>query len=657
MKILYLVEKASPASLRAILVTAVLAAAPAHPASLETYGRLPALEDVVISPDGTRVAFVRTLGADRVVAVSSLATGKKLGVLTVGAVKLRGIAWADNRWLMIESSTTGTPYGWKNWFREWYQLSVYEAESNTGYAVPSKRFADREHLLPVVTGKVMVRSVSGHTMLFVPGLTVSSTARAALLRVDLQGDGEKLVAQSAPSQHATHTWLVDAGGDVAAEQDYEEGSQRWATSTSRAGTLHEIASGHEAFSPPQLLGFGPEPDTLLIQFSDGGDQVWRLLSMRDGTIGPPMAERRQLEAPIEDQDHRMIGGAHLADDIQYVFFDPKMQERWDAIVRAFPGEHLRLTSWTASLTGAVVLVEGARDGYGYELVDMSTHTATPLGEVYEGLGAPLAVRGFTYPAADGLTVPAYLTLPHNANLKNLPLIVLPHGGPALRDTALFDWWSQALAAQGYAVLRPNYRGSTVSARYLAQGYGQWGRKMQTDLSDGVRFLAKKGIVDPQRVCIVGGSYGGYAALAGVTLEQGVYRCAVSVAGFSDLHLMLQRVNEKHGASEKRGGDVLEQRDWDRFLGVNGPSDPALDPISPIRHVDAVTVPVLLIHGRDDTVVPFEQSERMYDALRKASKQVELVALKNEDHWLSRGDTRLQMLQACVTFLRAHNPPD
>jgi dipeptidyl aminopeptidase/acylaminoacyl peptidase len=250
--------------------------------------------------------------------------------------------------------------------------------------------------------------------------------------------------------------------------------------------------------------------------------------MRDGTIGPPMAERRQLEAPIEDQDHRMIGGAHLADDIQYVFFDPKMQERWDAIVRAFPGEHLRLTSWTASLTEAVVLVEGARDGYGYELVDMSTHTATPLGELYEGLGAPLAVRRFTYTAADGLTVPAYLTLPQNANLKNLPLIVLPHGGPALRDTALFDWWSQALAAQGYAVLRPNYRGSTVSARYVAQGYGQWGRKMQSDLSDGVRYLAKTGIVDPQRVCIVGGSYGGYAALAGVTLEQGVYRCAVSV---------------------------------------------------------------------------------------------------------------------------------
>ena len=118
--------------------------------------------------------------------------------------------------------------------------------------------------------------------------------------------------------------------------------------------------------------------------------------------------------------------------------------------------------------------------------------------------------------------------------------------------------------------------------------------MQTDLSDGVRFFAKQGVVDPARVCIVGASYGGYAALAGVTLDPGVYRCAVSVAGISDLRRKLQWVNEKHWDSNN-----LEQRFWDRFLGVTGPDDPVLEQISPIRHIDGVKVPVLLIHGRDD----------------------------------------------------------
>jgi dipeptidyl aminopeptidase/acylaminoacyl peptidase len=176
--------------------------------------------------------------------------------------------------------------------------------------------------------------------------------------------------------------------------------------------------------------------------------------------------------------------------------------------------------------------------------------------------------------------------------------------------------------------------------------------MQTDLSDGVRYLVKEGIADPARVCIVGASYGGYAALAGVTLDAGVYRCAVSVAGISDLKAFLRWVNEGHLARNNR-----EQRYWDRFIGVSGPGDPLLEKISPIRRVESVSVPVLLIHGKDDTVVPYDQSDDMYDALRHAGKTVEFVKLKQEDHWLSRGETRLQMLQATVAFLRKHNPPD
>ena len=176
--------------------------------------------------------------------------------------------------------------------------------------------------------------------------------------------------------------------------------------------------------------------------------------------------------------------------------------------------------------------------------------------------------------------------------------------------------------------------------------------MQTDLSDGVRFLAKEGLADPRRVCIVGASYGGYAALAGVSLDPGVYRCAVSVAGLSDLKRMLGWVNLKNWSSRS-----YEQRYWDRFMGVTGPGDPVLSKISPIDHVDTINVPVLLIHGRDDTVVPFEQSEVMFKALRHAQKPVELVVLDHEDHWLSRSETRLQMLKSTVAFLRAHNPPD
>ncbi len=230
-----------------------------------------------------------------------------------------------------------------------------------------------------------------------------------------------------------------------------------------------------------------------------------------------------------------------------------------------------------------------------------------------------------------------------------PLIVLPHGGPAARDEPGFDWWAQAMASRGYAVLQINYRGSNgYGWKFLSAGFGQFGRKMQTDLSDGVRYLAAQGKIDPKRVCIVGASYGGYAALAGATLDPGVYHCAVSVAGISDLSRMV--------SSQGAGSDELSKRYWLRFMGVEKAGDPVLDEISPIRHIDNVTIPILLIHGKDDTVVDYAQSQIMYDALKKAGKPVEFVTLAHEDHWLSTGATRLQMLEATMAFLAKNNPP-
>jgi dipeptidyl aminopeptidase/acylaminoacyl peptidase len=298
-----------------------------------------------------------------------------------------------------------------------------------------------------------------------------------------------------------------------------------------------------------------------------------------------------------------------------------------------------------------VRVFGEKDGYVYALFDWYTHQSIILGPVYRNV-VPAPVRRLNYQAADGLTIPAFLTLPRGAAEKNLPLIVMPHGGPAVADTLDFDWWAQALAAQGYAVLQSNYRGSQLSQRFVAAGFGECGRKMQTDLSDGVRYLAHEGIIDPRRVCIVGASYGGYAALAGATLDASVYRCAVSVAGISDLKRFLKWTD-----SRADHDDSLTQRYWDRFMGVHSPNDPSLNAISPIEHVNAVSGPVLLIHGRDDTVVPYEQSDVMADALKHAGKSVELVTLKHEDHWLSRSATRQQMLDAAVAFLQKNNPAD
>ena len=637
-------------------LTAIGASRPAAAASpLEVYGRLPHIEDLALSPDGTRVAFVRTEGDERFVAVVNLDTGFLVGKVHAGDQKLRDIEWADDRHLLIETSVTDVPHGAifaGNGIGEFFQLQVYEPATGKVFMVPRPNLGGDLMLMNILIGEVTVRRVKDHAVLFVPAVRIASAmSSAVLIAVNLDTQGIRPVAQARVNHW---NWTVDGDGEVVAEETYEQRSGRWSILVRRSGAMQEAAAGVGLIDVPNVRGLGPTPGTLLVESLEGHEHVWRLLSLKDGSLGEPLAERRTLVDPIEDRTTgRMIGGVQAGDTAEPVFFDPGVEQSWKTAVRAFPDERVDLVSASATYRRMIVRVEGRRDGYVYELVDLGTHRAEALGDVYEGIHEPHEVRRITYAAADGLEIPAYLTLPRGKQEQHLPLIVLPHGGPAARDALDFNWWAQALADQGYAVLQPNYRGSAIGRAFLERGFGEWGRKMQTDLSDGVRFLSTQGIVDPARVCIVGGSYGGYAALAGVSLDPGVYRCAVSVAGLSDLHRMLVWVNDRQHASSAN----FEQRYWDRFMGLSGPDDPAADAISPVKHLDAINVPVLLIHGKDDTVVPFEQSQEMYAALHDAHKDVELVALAGEDHWLSRSATRLKMLESSVAFLRAHNPPD
>ena len=629
----------------ALLLAALFNSPAGRTVPLEVYGRLPAIEDVALSPDGSRMAYIRTSGDVRGLVIISLADKKLLGGLRLGSTKLRGIGWADDDHLMLVTSATASPIGLAGPQFEWRTMQVYDVAKHRAIPVPNP-YSAGIRMMNVISGPAMVRHVDGHTILFVTGVYLTDRTLPALFRIDLQTGTQTLVRAGTAT---THNWLVDEAGEFSVEEDYDQEKQRWWLFGRRAGRLEEIASGHEGIDYPVMIGYGPQSDTLIMQSIESGEQIWRLLSMKDGTLGQPMAERKTLSGPIEDGvTHRMIGGVVIDDSsLHYVFFDHKTQVDWDSIVRAFNKDRVALVSASQDFKKLVVAVDGAEFGYLYELIDMNTLKGESVGDIYEGVTEPLEVRRITYEAADGLKIPAYLTLPPKKAPKNLPLIVFPHGGPAMADRGGFDWWAQAMADQGYAVLQPNFRGSDLNTTFLAAGYGEFSRKMQTDLSDGVRYLVKEGIADPARVCIVGASYGGYAALAGAALDTGVYRCAVSVAGLSDLKRMLGRGND----------ESRTQRYWDRYMGVTGPDDPKLDEISPIKHVAAINIPILLIHGKDDTVVPFEQSQIMADALKKAGKPYDFVVLTHEDHWLSHGDTRLQMLQTTMDFLAKNNPAE
>jgi dipeptidyl aminopeptidase/acylaminoacyl peptidase len=356
-----------------------------------------------------------------------------------------------------------------------------------------------------------------------------------------------------------------------------------------------------------------------------------------------------IEDYLHDPTTGLLVGITVAGDTPgQEFYDPVLRAKQAAFRKAL-GASTRILSWSADFKRLVLFTQGDGDAGTYWLAD--GRTVKPYGYAYPEL--PDANVGPTsvvaYKAADGLEIHGVLTLPPGRVAKALPLVVLPHGGPEAHDVLGFDWMAQAFASRGYAVFQPNFRGSNgYGLDFRNAGFGQWGRKMQTDISDGVAELARRGVIDPKRACIVGASYGGYAALAGVTVQQGLYRCAVSYAGISDLRYL---IFSEVGDDENAGSRYLR-----RFLGAERSED-AVRSLSPARLADHADAPILLIHGDSDTVVPIGQSREMERVLKQAGKPVEFVQLKGEDHWLSRDATRKAMLAAAVAFVEKHNPAD
>ena len=647
---------------RIMLAAAVLACGfgAAQAAPLEVYGKLPVMDDVTISPDGTKIAFVQPVDGKQAVVVDQISPAAVIANMPGSAQKVRSLIWADPTHVLVLRSQSGFAQEVESGRSEWYLVQMLDLVKRKASLLltqdldvgPTSKFRGPDKM-NVVVGEPEARQVNGRPTVFVRGVTFSDNQGVpTLFAVDLASNRQTVI-DKAMNGGQDRDWIVDSQGNLLAQITYDELSHQMTVRLKGSAGWVPVYAKEALNDPPSVMGLSPDGGSLVLEITRNGEVAYRPLSLADGKLGQPLTQYDGLSRLIEDPaTHRIIGGKRMALEPDYVFFDPKDQAAWNGLVASFKGEDVELVSWSDDRSKVVVKVTGMAHGVVYAFVDLAARKASLIGQAYDGLKADdlAEVHIATYKAADGRPIKAFLTLPNGREPKGLPMIVLPHGGPAARDAAGFDWWSQALASRGYAVLQPQFRGSSGFGYELEQaGYGEWGRKMQTDLSDGVRALAAKGYIDPKRVCIVGGSYGGYAALAGVTLEHGVYRCAVSVAGVSDLRKMI-------GGRDADVSHNSAVRYWKRFMGAKDMDDPVFDQFAPLKHADAADAPILLIHGRDDSVVPIEQSEKMSDALKAAKKPVEFVILQNEDHWLSREDTRLQMLQATVKFLEANNPP-
>ena len=639
----------------ALCLAPVIAAHAQDRAPLDAYGALPAYEMVDVSPSGDRMAYIMTTGEERSLIINDLNDMSLIGGVRAGEVKVRGIGWVGEDDVYIYSTATQTAASIGMRRSELADVSIYDiATRHVALALsrmdgPNGALARTEGTLGKVMGAPMVRTIDGEATMIVPG---SGYRGLGLYRIDLAtGSGREF-----HEQDQAGGYMLDEAGEPRARVLYD--GEQWELQGRRGGFWRTVWRADARIDTPGLAGFGLTADEVVLAGQiDGRPEGFYSVNLTTGAVSDLPFEGKVNGLVHHPRTHLMVGamveGENERTDWQFV--DPAAERVWRSVEAAYPGKTVSLRAWSDDMRQVIVYTQGATDSGTYQLVDLDRRTAEIVGEAYPDIQGDRVgrVMQVSYPAADGMTIPGYLTLPPGVtDPSNLPLVVLPHGGPAARDSLGFDWWAQGLASRGYAVLQPNFRGSDgLGTAHLEAGYGEWGRKMQTDLSDGVRWLAAQGWIDPAKVCIVGASYGGYAAMAGPTLDPGVYRCAVSVAGVSDLRGMVQWEADQGG---RRDSPVV--RYWNRFMGADRLGDRDLDAISPAAQAARADAPILLLHGRDDTVVPFEQSRVLAAALQRAGKPYELIELSGEDHWLSRASTRRRMLAETVRFLEAHNPP-
>jgi dipeptidyl aminopeptidase/acylaminoacyl peptidase len=378
------------------------------------------------------------------------------------------------------------------------------------------------------------------------------------------------------------------------------------------------------------------------EWVDGRQALVRL--SLDGTL------KREVLVARDDVDvdglvrigrqNRVVGASFVTDRRQTVFFDPALRTLAASLSKALPG-HPAVSFVDASLDETRLLLWAGSDvdPGRYYLYDKTTRK---LAEVMAGrpelAGFKLApVQAITYKAADGTAVPAYLTLPPGSDGKNLPAIVLPHGGPAARDEWGFDWLSQYFANRGFAVLQPNFRGSSGygEAWFEKNGFQSW-RKAIGDVNDAGRWLNDQGIAAPGKLAIVGWSYGGYAALQSSVLDPDLFKAIVAVAPVTDLDALREEFR-----------NFTSFKIMDAYIGRG----PHVREGSPAQNAEKIKAPVLMFHGDQDTNVGVGESRLMLSRLKSADRKAELVVFPGLDHQLDDSAARARMLDRADGFLR------
>lgn len=613
------------------------------PRPIEDFAELPFISGPELSPDGTRVAAKLSIDGQQALAIITLFDKSKPPAIVGGGNNdLNSWTWVNDQWLVVGLGAVISVQG-----ADWY-LSRVAGVSADGKTIKPIAFRDAAQDADDViwiaddgTPRLLLAlqtSIYSNVEGFWPSV-VEADVSTGRTRPRLKG------------REGVMDWYTDGAGVVRMGRGYNDASRTarllYRDVDDKPFEVIDRADGRkdETLTMPAL--FLAEPGKAIAWGTEDGRDVLRTLNLATLEMGDKVfsVPGYDVDGIIPNRTRNGLAGVRYTDTRERVhWFDPALAEVQADLDKAVgAGRTAEIVSLSRDQQKMLVLV-GAPDRPGsYYYFDTAVGTMQRFANISSRMkGSYAPVSTIRYKARDGLEIPAVLTLPKARAAKNLPLIVMPHGGPAARDEERWDWEAQFLADRGYAVIQPNYRGSTgYGAPFREKGDGEWGLKMQDDLNDAVTHLAAQGIADPKRVCMVGASYGGYAAMRAAQRDGALYRCAVSFAGVSDLaHLSRYDSRFLYGRSYK---DSLKEK------------APDFAAVSPLNFPAQFGAPILLVHGKKDLRVPVKQSREMAEKLQKAGKKVRYVEQPLGDHHFSREEDRVQYLKELEAFLKEHNP--
>ncbi|MBK8858433.1 MAG: S9 family peptidase [Opitutaceae bacterium] len=421
----------------------------------------------------------------------------------------------------------------------------------------------------------------------------------------------------------------------------------------------ELKGLGEQIQDADLLGFSPDGRQLYVsKVGDSGRYALCTYDIAADKVGELILEHALYDVgatnfggPIHTLDGRLIGVRYYTEMARTFWLDPDYAAIQQQIDLAVPQSVNRIVGISRNEEQLLVFASSAKNPGTYYLFDRKNQTLGKFIDVMpwvkpEQMAEKIPIK---VKARDGLLLHGYLTVPPGREMKNLPLVVLVHGGPWSRDAYGFDPQVQFLANRGYAILQINYRGSTGYGReFYEKGFRVVGTTMQDDIEDATRFAIRKGIADPKRIAIMGASFGGYSTLMGLIRSPDLYCCGIDIAGVTDWAGII-----KHGATLNPDSYAFSV---DR-IGDPKQDAESLKAISPLHHADKIQSPLLIVHGRDDSTVPYEQAKEMAAALDKAGKQYELMAKFNEPHGIYNFKNRIELYNRVEAFLAKHMPAD